>query len=146
MDDLTETLQQIYVLLEEGNRQALRPSGLTSTQLSLLGHVARGPGVGLTVSEIAAAQLCTRGNAARLVRRLNEAGLVATHGDESDQRLVRVTITPEGGRRLACANDALREADRRRLTRLAPPQRTALLANLTALSRALAADLERDPT
>ncbi|WP_448059258.1 MarR family winged helix-turn-helix transcriptional regulator [Cellulomonas hominis] len=136
-------LQQIHVLLEDGDRRALRPIGLTPTQFTLLRCVDEGDdgsGDGSSITRLAEAMLCTRGNATRLVRRLQEQGLVSTRGDDRDQRLVRVALTDEGHGRLRQARAGLDVAAERRLAHLSPAD----LETLTRLTEELAQALRRD--
>jgi len=117
--DLIRQLQRVNVLLKEGDRQALVPVGLTTTQVNLLRCLSDGPCDVRTVSQLASSLLCTPGNAARLVRRLGEAGLVATRCNDRDQRLVVVSpYRCEGKRLLRSARRRLAAASRRRLAAL----------------------------
>lgn len=86
--------------------------------------------------------LCTRGNATRLVQRLEEAGLVATRGDERDQRLVLVALTAEGESRLGRARTLLEETDARRLDGLSPADRRTLEDLTATLVGVLSKDLD----
>lgn len=100
---LYQRLQQIYVLLDDGDRRALREVGLTPTHFTLLGFLDPARREGRTVGKLAELMLCTRGNATRLVQRLTESGLVRTAPDPADQRLVLVFLTDTGAQRLAAA-------------------------------------------
>lgn len=133
-------LQQIFVLLDDGDRRALRRIGLTPTQYALLRAVDESPLRELTVSRLADVLLCTRGNAARLVRRLQDGGLTSTREDADDQRLRIVTLTAEGRSRLKAAAAALRTADDRRLDALSAKD----LRVLSELTERLAGELGRD--
>lgn len=135
-----QRLHEIHLLLEDGDRLALRPVGLTPTQVNLLRSVDEAEGGEMTVTQLARTLLCTRGNAARLVRRLGDSDLVATRGDERDQRLVRVSLTPEGRRRLAEARELLDAATERRVAALTPADARAL----ERVSERLVAALRRD--
>lgn len=140
MNALIQQLQQIYVLLEDGDRRALRPVGLTPTQFALLRCLDDGPEEELNVTQVAGSLLCTRGNVTRLVRRLQNAGLVSTRGNDRDQRLVYVFLTPDGRRRLRLARRSLDVADQRRLAHLARED----IRTMTRLAEELAAGLRRD--
>ncbi|HWC21449.1 MAG TPA: MarR family transcriptional regulator [Flexivirga sp.] len=137
---LVRQLQQIFVLLDDGDRRALRRIGLTPTQYALLRAVDESPLRELTVSRLADVLLCTRGNAARLVRRLQDGGLTSTREDADDQRLRIVTLTAEGRSRLKAAAAALRTADDRRLDALSAKD----LRVLSELTERLAGELGRD--
>jgi len=139
--ELYDRLQQIYVLLDDGDRRALRSVGLTPTHFTLLRLLDPERETGRTITRLAELMLCTRGNATRLVRRLAEAGLVSTGSDRADQRLVKVFLTPAGADRLAAARayhgaaNRLRfagmpEADLRRMAELAGALTTQLVKHL----------------
>ena len=108
-------LQQAYVLLDDGDRRALRAVGLTPTQYNLLARLGERSSAGMTITELSQALLCTRGNITRLVRRLEQQMLVRCGGDQRDQRLVRVSLTPQGADRLAEAKTAHTTSIQRRL-------------------------------
>ncbi len=157
MDDaLHQNLQRIYVLLDDGDRRALQGVGLSPSHhnlLRLLGGGAnhhagptdgagpdQGAGDGRSISELARVLLCTRGNVTRLVQRLAEAGLVSTGPGEADLRLVRVYLTPSGRDRLAAADAAIEEANRRRFSGLSATE----LAQLRELTSELVCRLVKD--
>jgi MarR family transcriptional regulator, 2-MHQ and catechol-resistance regulon repressor len=128
LNEIYQRLHKIYVLLDDGDRKALRAVGLSPAHYNLLrllagdaeseaGTVAR-----QSVSQLARIMLCTRGNVTRLVQRLAEAGLVHTGPDKSDQRMVWVYLTPLGRDRLAAADAAFVETNRRRFSRLSAEQ------------------------
>jgi len=107
MEDLIRQLKQIYVLLDDSERRALRSVDVTPTQVGLLTVVSRSD-AGQTISALAGELLCSRGNVTRLVQRMTERGLVAATGHVSDQRLVLVRLTDRGRLLLAQAQQALR--------------------------------------
>jgi DNA-binding MarR family transcriptional regulator len=91
--------------------------GLTPAQHQLLLAV-RGhhDDAGPTVGEVAAYLLLRHHSAVGLVDRAEDAGLVTRVADESDQRVVRLRLTPLGSRRLR----QLSELHLEELKRLAP--------------------------
>ncbi len=133
-------LQELYVLLDDGDRQALRNSELTTTQYNLLSRLQVDVEQGHTVTELAEQLLCTRGNITRLVQRLQKQDLVEVGGDPEDQRLVRIALTQEGERRLESAREAHEVSLQRRLGALNPEK----LAQLKALARELSDLLKQD--
>lgn len=141
MNELVQRLQEIYVLLDDGDRRALRHVGLTPTQFALLRRIDESAGRELAVGRLADVMLCTRGNATRLVKRLEEGGLVRTHGDARDQRLVLVAITTEGERRLSSARTQLDAANARRLHGMPDRDLHALAELIGSLTDVLAKDL-----
>jgi len=75
-------------------------AGLTAMQHQLL-LVVRGHGSTPTVGDIAAHLLLRHHSVVELVDRAARAGLVERSLDDHDHRIVRVTLTPEGQRRLS---------------------------------------------
>lgn len=142
-DDLAlyTALQQIYVLLDDGDRRAFDALELTPTQYNLLLRLSTTPGGGPTISELSRALLCTRGNVTRLVQRLAARGLVQCSGDPADQRLVRVALTPAGERLRATAQRLHRDSLRRRFGQLDPAEQASLRRLSERLARLLEADL-----
>ena len=137
--ELYDRLQQIYVLLDDGDRRALRSVGLTPTHFTVLRLLDPSRETGRTVTRLAELMLCTRGNATRLVQRLAEAGLVATRSDRSDHRLVQVFLTPAGADRLAAAAVYHAAANRLRFAGLPADD----LRRLTELAGAVADQLRK---
>jgi DNA-binding MarR family transcriptional regulator len=116
--ELYQRLQQIYVLLDDGDRRALRSVGLTPTHFNLLRLLDPSGAQGRAVGRLAELMLCTRGNATRLVQRLTEAGLVRTAPDPADQRLVKVFLTATGAERLEAAHACHAQANAMRFAGL----------------------------
>jgi len=119
VDELIRQLKQIYVLLDDSERRALRSVGVTPTQVGVLRAVARHDG-GLSVTALSRELLCSRGNATRLVQRMEGQGLLSATGHDRDQRLVLVRITDEGQWLLTRALTAL-SANSARLKDHLPP-------------------------
>ncbi len=132
---------EIYVLLDDGDRRALSEAGLTPTQYNLLSRLQENVVEGHTISELAELLLCTRSNITRLVQRLKAQGLVVVGGDERDQRLVRVALTPEGLRRLEQARQAHYNAVKRRIELLNPSKQAELLELTSEFATMLKLDL-----
>lgn len=105
---LTDRDYRLLLEFRVGLRQFLHWSrsqaeevGLTSTQhqllLSIRGHEDdRGP----TISEVAGSMMLRHHSAVELVDRAEAAGLVRRVSDSEDQRLVRVSLTPDGAQKL----------------------------------------------
>lgn len=144
MSEIVQQVQQIFVLLDDGTRRALKHVGLTPTQYQLMRVLGERGNGGLAVSRLAEALLCTRGNVTRLVQRMEEHGLVSTRGDEHDQRLVLVELTDEGSSRWRAARKHLKVYDERRFGRLSPDERTAFHSIAGAVIDHLTEDLAAD--
>lgn len=140
MVNIYNRLQQIHVLLDDGDRRSLSPLDLTSPQYHALLHLSQAGELGLTVTELANRLICTRGNATRRAQLLSSNGLVNIGNDPSDLRLKRVSLTPQGEALLAEAQDAHFESISRRLGSLSASERD----QLHALTGRLVALLEQD--
>ena len=138
---LYHQLQQVYVLLDDGDRRALKAVGLTPTQYNLLLKLGVQPNEGLTITELSQALLCTRGNITRLVQRLGQQGLVQCSGDSRDQRLVRVSLTATGEQRLTQAKVAHTSSVHRRLGALDPTAQQTLCSLTETVAALLSAVL-----
>jgi len=133
--------QEIFILLDDGDRRALRAFNLTPTQYNLLIRLGTKVEEGLTISDLAQRLFCTRGNATRLVQRLSQQELVAVGGDENDQRLVRVALTPAGQKLVAAAREAHNQSVMRRLGSLPLEERDCLLQLTETVAHMLTDDL-----
>lgn len=140
-----QQFQQIYVLLDDGDRRVLRTVGLTPTQYRLLQQLAPQTAKALTITQLSQVLLCTRGNITRLVRRMEQQGLVHCGADERDQRLVKVSLTPTGAARLEQAQTIYAAAIRRRLGVLDPDIQQKLHTIAQQVSDRLIADLAAQP-
>lgn len=91
----------------DGLRRFLRWSSERATEVDLTGAqhqlllVIRGHGPMPSIGDVAHHLLLRHHSAVGLVDRAEAAGLVERVGDESDRRVVRLRLTPEGERRLA---------------------------------------------
>jgi MarR family 2-MHQ and catechol resistance regulon transcriptional repressor len=141
MTDLFQRLHELQVLVEDGDRHALAPLALTPTQYQALRSLDRGDRGGMTVTRIADALLCTRGNATRLVRRLIELGMVQTRSDDRDHRVVVVSATALGKRTYRSAAKRLEAAGARRLSGTPAKDRALLERLLDDLDVSLRRDL-----
>lgn len=90
-------------------------AGVTPAQHQLLLAV-RGHGSPASVSDIAAHLLLRHHSTVELIDRATKAGLVCRVTDGADHRVVRVTLTAEGERRLS----TLAEAHLEELSRIGP--------------------------
>jgi DNA-binding MarR family transcriptional regulator len=137
-------LQEIGVLLDDGDRGIMRDEGLTPTHFNLLRQLGtRSNADGCTITQLAELTLCTRGNVTRLVQRLVEAGLVTVRSDSADQRLVRVELSELGADRLAAAKRAHAKLNAARLGGFHDDDISELLSRLEALADGLRRHLAR---
>lgn len=142
-DDLAErvyqSVREASVLLDDGDRRAMREVGLTPAHYTILCLLDACPdkAAGHTITRLAELMLCSRGNATRLVQRMAEAGLVESRSDPGDQRLVRVVLTESGAERLAAARQAHAQLNAARMADLSDTDLVKLSRLLTALTQYL---------
>lgn len=105
--------------------------GMTRTQLSALGTIARATSIG--VGELAEVEGLNPTMCSRMVGKLESAGLVRRAQGEDDRREVRVEITAAGTRLHNRLRDQRTRLLRERLDQLGERDRRALLAAVPAL-------------
>lgn len=133
----------IFVLLDDGDRRTFKQSGLTTTQYNFLRTLHDAETKNLTLTEVADKLLCTRSNVTRLVQRLDKSGLIHVGSDDRDQRLVRISLTPEGQAKLDQARQLHEVSIERRLAGLTPTQRQQLIDLTATAVQLLEADLAK---
>jgi len=104
---------------------------ITVTEFDVLITLDNAPDRQIRMTDLARATMLSSGGMTRLVGRLEDRGLVRRDPDPDDARVLRATLTPDGGQKLAQArvtHDAV-------LTRMIAPHLTA--ADVRALERAL---------
>jgi DNA-binding MarR family transcriptional regulator len=140
-ENLYRQFLTIFVLLDDGDRRTFKQIDLTTTQYNFLRTLDSATTDNLTVSELADKLLCTKGNVTRLVKRLGKIGLIRTSSDDRDQRLVRISLTPEGEAKLAQARQLHEASVQRRIAALITGQRQQLIDLTATAVQLLQADL-----
>lgn len=84
-----------------------RQNDLTPRQHLLLLQIAGATDCTTTVSALVTALALTQSAVTELVQRAEQAGLVQRTGSRTDGRVVHLSLTEEGERRLAAVHDAL---------------------------------------
>jgi DNA-binding MarR family transcriptional regulator len=143
----TETAARIRAVVGKLSRRfnaLARGSGLTPSQLSALGVIARqGP---IRLSDLADAENMNPTMVSRVVAALDEAGLVRRRADPEDRRAGLLEVTAAGRR----THDRLRAERGRALTRgleaLDPAEAARIEAALPALEQLVEAMSGRDGT
>jgi|SRR5579859_1190740 len=110
----------------------LAPSGLRSTQRSLLIHIARAGTP--TMGELAAALVLDRSALAHNLKPLERDGLVAVEVDPNDKRSRLVGLTPVGRARLDESTVLWRDAQHRFETAFGPAEAAALRDTLALIA------------
>jgi DNA-binding MarR family transcriptional regulator len=132
---LYSLLKEIFLILDDGDRQLLSQFDLTPSRYYALVHLGDKPG--LSLSELSRLMLCDKSNATRIVRGLEKDGLVMRRPHESDRRAIRLFLSDEGEvlrRRAVSAHKRYTEG---RLQSLANGEGEALLGDLGLLKRRL---------
>ncbi|MFI7135077.1 MarR family winged helix-turn-helix transcriptional regulator [Nonomuraea sp. NPDC050153] len=143
---LYRCLQEIAVLIDDGDRGAMHGAGLTPAHFNVLRLLESGPDVaGHTITRLAELTLCTRGNTSRLVQRLVTAGLVEIRSDSSDQRLARVVLSATGAEHLAAADREHTQLNATRFGEMTDSEIAELAETLSAVSRQLRKHLVNRP-
>src|SRR5476649_265532 len=79
--------------LSQAYDEFLGPSGLRSTQLSVLAEIDRGAGVAPTMGELADALAMDRSTLGKNLRPLERDGFITSVVDQSDRRTKRIALT-----------------------------------------------------
>jgi DNA-binding MarR family transcriptional regulator len=133
-------LQDIYVLLDDGDRRVLRGFGLSTLQYAAMLLLDGSEGRRLTdMSELLQREKSTL---TRIVDRLEQEGLVQRIADPHDRRAQRVLLTPSGAERLAQARLAHRRSLEQRLSVLSTQEQKLLADLLDRLRQGLRAEAE----
>src|SRR5689334_7830430 len=116
---------------------ALQAQGLTAAQYTALSVLARDPG--LSGADLARACNTTPQAMNGVVATLEREGLVERNPHPTHGRILQVTSTPEGERRLGAATPAVRELEQAIEADLSPKQMATVKAWLVESAERLAA-------
>ncbi|RMG49939.1 MAG: MarR family transcriptional regulator, partial [Chloroflexi bacterium] len=128
-------IQEVYVLLDDGDRRVLRQFQLNPTQYAALLLLAEHNGVRL--SDLSEYLLIDKSSTTRLVDRLSALGLVERIADASDRRVQRIVLTRQGREHLGVVRSAFTESVRRRWSTLDSTEHETLIRLLLKLRREL---------
>jgi DNA-binding MarR family transcriptional regulator len=128
-------LKEIFLILDDGDRQLLGRFDLTPTRYYALVHLGDNPGTSL--SELSALMLCDKSNVTRIVRGLEVDGLVIRRPHETDRRVIRLYLSEAGDQLRQQAVGAHDRYNRGRLQAVTNGDGEALLGDLTQLKRSL---------
>ena len=84
-------INQIYLILDDGDRQFLGRFNLTPARYYALVHLGEHPG--LSLSDLSDLLLCDKSNASRIIKGMETNQLVFREPHESDGRTVRLFLT-----------------------------------------------------
>jgi len=91
---LYRLLTEVFILLDDADRRALRSHNLSIRQFNILYHLDQEQG--LSINELSHHLFCDKSNTTRLVERMKQDGLVTRERDTEDRRYVSVRLTEEG--------------------------------------------------
>lgn len=103
---VTKLMKRIMTEFRTRMDEKLHPYGVTTAQVRLLGAIRNAPGS----SGAQLARLCeiTPQSAQALIQRAEEAGWIIREKDEVNDRILTVTLTPDGEKILKTADRVLR--------------------------------------
>jgi DNA-binding MarR family transcriptional regulator len=133
-NDLAHQLQRLVLRLNRELRAHNAGAGASNADAMLLAEVRHSPGLG--VSELAAIENVSRSVMSERVKRLEQAGLIASDpGVQPDRRRVALAITEAGHDLLEQITARRRAWMAERLTALSPEEREAVQVAVTSLER-----------
>jgi DNA-binding MarR family transcriptional regulator len=129
--ELVARLRMVIARLARQLNETSTGEGLTPTQYSVLALVrGRGP---LGLAELTELEGLNPTMLSRVIRVLDDAGLIQRLTDPNDMRVVRLEITPAGAQMHERIRDRRTSVLTECLNRLPPDTAAALLANVPAL-------------
>jgi len=99
--NILRSLRIVFRTTQNHSRIVEKQCGMSSAKLWMLWEIFSNPG--LKVSELADALIIHASTCSNLLDKLQEAGMVRRDRTGRDQRTVRVFLTEQGEKRLACA-------------------------------------------
>jgi DNA-binding MarR family transcriptional regulator len=98
-EEINTTLMTSQLLMNDSDERFFEKFKLGTTRYFTLIHLEQSPG--LTLSELSQRLLCTKGNMTRILRSMEQAGLLERRADEQDGRAARLSLTAQGMELLA---------------------------------------------
>ena len=132
---LYSLLKEIFLILDDGDRQLLSQFDLTPSRYYALVHLGNQPGMSL--SELSYLMLCDKSNATRIVRGLEAEGLATRRPHERDRRAIRLYLSDEGNELRRRAITAHERYNKGRLQIMTNGSEKGLLGDLSQLKRSL---------
>lgn len=141
-ETLYALIKDIFFLLDDGDQQLFGRYGLTGSRYYILYHLGEQPG--LSVSGLSTLMFCDKSNVTRLVRAMEDEGLVCRHPHETDGRTLRLFLTDEGASRRATVLQAHEQLNEERFEHgLNLQERSDMVTCLQKLRQSLQQDLGR---
>ncbi len=138
-EEINTTLTTAQLLMNDSDEHFFERFKLGTTRYFTLVHLDQTPG--LTLSELSQRLLCTKGNMTRILKSMEQDGLLERRADPRDGRAVRHVLTPDGLHLLGEARSAHQEFLQQRYSGLALYEIDSLQRILARLNRQLEASL-----
>lgn len=136
---LYNLLKETFILLDDGDRRLFNHFNLTPPRFYAMLHISEEPG--LSSSDLSNRLLCDKSNVTRIVKGLENSGLVDRHPHETDGRTIRLYLTQEGQNICEQVQTAHKNYNAARLDCLNEIANGSLIENLTILNESLQSSL-----
>lgn len=144
MQETYESIKEVFILLDDGDRRCLQQYDLTPTQFYAL-HWSNSAN-GKTLGEVSERLLCTPSNVTRVVDLLVRRGLLKRERDSEDRRVVRVSLTPAGQQLYEQVSRTYINSISERIGALSETEHAALQGLLGTLKSSLQGQLSESPS
>lgn len=128
-------INEIYLILDDGDRRLLNDFKLSSTRFYALVHIGERPGI--SSSQLSQLLICDKSNATRIIKGLEAEGLVIRRPHETDGRSLRLYLSETGQALRDQAIEAHHRYNQNRFVELQPDEQESLTKGLQLLKRSL---------
>ncbi len=139
---LYNTLNEIFLLLDDGDRRFFGNYDLSSSRYYALFHLLEQPGI--SFSDLSNLMLCDKSNITRIIKGLESEGLVIRRPHETDGRTLRLFLSEDGAALCKKAKAAHHHYNRERFSDLEENNKDNLLEGLQQLKSSLRARLDKN--
>lgn len=134
-------INEIYLILDDGDRRILNDFNLSSTRFYALVHIGERPGISL--SDLSTLLICDKSNATRIIKGLESDGLVYRRPHETDGRTLRLYLSDKGKALRKNAVSAHQRYNKLRFVKLPTVEQESLTQGLQDLKQSLNQHLDR---
>lgn len=143
-DDILVSLRKIMRAADLHSQKLVKESGLTAPQLLLMQAIDREGSP--SISTLARSIVVSQATVTRIIDRLERAGLVRRQKSSTDKRVVNVSLTEEGRRKLDVAPEPLQAEFLRRFRQLEHWEQQMLKSSLLRIAKMMdAQDIDAAP-
>ena len=139
IEQLYNIIKESFILLDDGDRHLFSEYNLSPPRFYAMAHINEEPGI--SSSELSTRLLCDKSNVTRIVRGLEQQGLIQRKPHETDGRTLRLYLTEQGLETCNHIQIELREYNETRFNNIDNIEQENLLQNLNKLNQALQTDL-----